>query len=136
MIKLDNHRQLKPNEIIRKGDLYTLNNGEPDRVKFTIGRTPDDYPYNVDCNVHYKFYRRKHTKKPAPVTKKKVVAKYPTVNFKYKGQHREVQVIKLDDKYITGLEVIREGVKLKYQFKKFLRARLQSSLALVKLADK
>jgi hypothetical protein len=47
-----------------------------------------------------------------------------------------VQVIALTDRYISGLEVNRDGFKPSYQFKKFLRARLQSSLTLVALADK
>ena len=137
MIKLDNHRLLKTGEIIRKGDFYkNKHNGEIRPVKFSINREVDTGGY-----ANYDFYRRKHTKKVAPVTRpvvadKQPVAKYPTVNFKYNGQHREVQVITLTDRYISGLEVSRDGFKPSYQFKKFLRARLQSSLTLVKLADK
>jgi len=142
MIKLDNHRLLKPHEIIRKGDFYKDNLGTVRPVKWSIGKTPSHPAYG-----NYTFFRRKHTKKvTAPVTRpvvtrpvvvdKQPVAKYPTVNFKYNGQHREVQVIALTDRYISGLEVNRDGFKPSYQFKKFLRARLQSSLTLVALADK
>ena len=137
MIKLDNHRLLKAGEIIREGDFYkNKHDGEVRPVKFSIG-------WEVGSN--YDFYRRKHTKKVAPVTRpvaarpvadKQPVAKYPTVNFKYNGQHREVQVIALTDRYISGLEVTREGFKPSYQFKKFLRSRLQTGLTLVALADK
>ena len=142
MIKLDNHRLLKVGEIIRKGDFYKdKTTGEVRPVKFSIGRTVGSAGYR-----NYDFYRRKHTKKVAPVTRpvvtrpvvadKQPVAKYPTVNFKYNGQQREVQVIALTDRYISGLEVNRDGFKPSYQFKKFLRSRLQSSLTLVALADK
>jgi hypothetical protein len=142
MIKLDNHRLLKAGEIIRKGDFYkNKHDGEVRPVKFSINREVGSGGY-----ANYDFYRRKHTKKVAPVTRpvaarpvvadKQPVAKYPTVNFKYNGQHREVQVIALTDRYISGLEVTREGFKPSYQFKKFLRSRLQTGLTLVALADK
>jgi len=136
MIKLDNHRLLKANETIRKGDFYkTLSTGKIFPVAHSIGRTPP----NGYCG--YEFYRRKHTKKvvtPAPqrsVAVNQPVAKYPTVSFKYNGAYREVQVIKLDDKYLSGLEVNYDTEKPKYQFKKFLRSRIQTAVHLVKLAD-
>ena len=145
MIKLDNHRQLKPDEIIRKGDFYKTNLGTVRPVKFSIGETPSS------ISSHYNFFRRKHTKKQAvtftPYRKggdsgtftkatKKSVAKYPTVTFAYKGQRREVQVIELNVRYLTGLEVSHVDTGLKYQFKKFLRSRLQTPPVLVALADK
>ncbi len=134
MIKLDNHRLLKPNEVIRKGDFYkTLSTGVVSPVKHSIGKTPA-YGY-----YGYEFYRRKHTKKvvaPAPKPTAPPVAKYPTVTFKYNYVQREVQVISLTSVYVTGLEVTHEGTKAKYQFKKFLRSRIQSAIHLTALADK
>ncbi len=59
-IKLDNHRQLKSDETIRKGDFYTGGGHHHDSVapvKHSIGETPDSYD-------GYKFWRRLHTKKP------------------------------------------------------------------------
>jgi len=141
MIKLDNHRQLKPDEIIRKEDFYKDNLGTVRPVKWSIGMTPSRPAYK-----NYTFFRRKHTKKPALATSNRTVYiripeskpkdKYPTVSFFYKSDEREVQVISMDNKYITGLEVNRSGDKPKYQFKKFLRSRIYGDIKLVKLADK
>ncbi len=142
MIKLDNHRILKTGEIIREGDFYkNKTNDEIRPVKFSIGREVGSGGYG-----NYVFYRRKHTKKQTAARRNRTVyihipeskpkAKYPTVEFRYKGANREVQVIELNDKYITGLEVNRDGDNPKYQFKKFLRQRLQGAVRLVALADK
>jgi hypothetical protein len=137
MIKLNNHRLLKTGEIIRKGDFYkNKHDGEVRPVKFSINLKVGSVVGSVFYDNYYDFYRRKHTKKVASVTRPAVADKQPVVNFKYNGQHREVQVIALTDRYISGLEVNREGFKPSYQFKKFLRSRLQSSLTLVALADK
>ncbi len=144
MIKLDNHRLLKTGEIIRKGDFYKNKPDDEVRpVKFSIGLEIGERGF-----ASYDFYRRKHTKKPAltfvngirslsrRLSRVKAKAKYPTVTFDYNYRHREVQVIELNDKYITGLEVNRDADKPKYQFKKFLRRRLQGAVQLVALADK
>ena len=131
MTKIDNHRLLKPNEVIRKGDIVkNPHTGQAQIVRGSIGSLAGLRAYRG-----LEFWRRKHTKKvvaPAPAA----VAKYPTVTFKYNYLQREVQMIELDSKYVTGLEVTHEGGKNKYQFKKFLRSRLQSAVELVKLADK
>ena len=139
MIKLDNHRQLGVNEIIRKGDFYKENgSGKVTPVKHSIGRVPKGYTYG------YTFWRRLHTKKVIVVVPrrqptvaiKSQAAKYPTVRFEYNFKHREVQVIALNDKYLTGLEVTRyldDKTSPKYQFKKFLRTRLQTQPVLVKM---
>ena len=136
MIQLNNHRQLKLTETIRTGDFFKGVLGGIAPVKYSIGKTPNRY-------YGYTFWRRKHTKKPAtvaPALRRAVAAqpakaKYPTVTFKYKWLQREVQVIEMDDTYITGLEVSHVDGKNKYQFKKFLR-RKAGPIELVKLADK
>lgn len=129
MIKLDNHRQLKPNEIIRKGDFYKNNKGIIFPVDVSIGQKISEYSQIT-------FWRRKHTKKQ-PAAPSRAGDKYPTVNFRYKNIYREVQVIKMDVNYIFGLEKMwGSHGEYKWQFKKFLRSRLQTQPVLVKLADK
>jgi hypothetical protein len=125
MIKLDNHRQLKPNEIIRKGDFYTNKMGEVYPANWSIGKTPSRFG-------EYTFWRRKHTKKPATVTvatpaTTKQTEPVTIVEFDYNQTSRLVQVIKLTDEHLKGLE-ITEGRdhKRKYQFKSFLRSRIYS----------
>ena len=83
-----NYRQLKPNEIIRKGDLYRLiqewdDNAIP--VRNSIGRIVSAYPYT--------FWRRRHTKNvvsQAPIAKAKTKTDEPkktvtVVSFSYPG---------------------------------------------------
>lgn len=156
ILTLEHKRELKQDETICKGDVYVrygrsyADSGIVQPVKYSIGRTPSD----GYVSSGYKFFRRLHTKKPTAVVftphrpggssgtfrKKadvdKAKAKYPTVAFDYNYKLREVQVIALGPVYITGLEVNRDGDKPKYQFKKFLRSRLQSGLTLTALADK
>ena len=141
MKTLNNHRQLKPNEVIRKGDLFKNLEGVGIPVGGSIGALVSDWP-------RLNFYRRLHTKKvstplhpatgAAPRIKPAQTGdKHPTVTFRYKNIGRRIQVIKLDDKYLTGLELtVGMDFKPKWQFKKFLRSRLQSPPVLVKLADK
>lgn len=139
MIKLGNHRRLKRHEFIRKGDFYVERDGLVRPVKYSIGEKVSTYRERI------LFWRRKHTAKmtvivfPKSAVTPKPVAKCVTVTFKYKNRHREVQVIELNGKYLTGLEVTRfldDTTSPKYQFKKFLRSKLQSSVTLVRLVDK
>lgn len=153
ILTLEHKRELKLNEVIAIGDVCVrygrhFDSGVVTPVKHSIGNKPLDYQ-----SQGYKFYRRLHTRKQTAVVftphraggnsgifrKKadvdKAKAKYPTVAFDYNYQRREVQVIALGPVYIAGLEVNREGDKPKYQFKKFLRSRLQSGLTLTALAD-
>ncbi len=136
MIKLDNHRLLKAGEIIRKGDFYKDNTtGEIRPVKFAIGRTVR----GEEGYRNYDFFRRKHTKKVAPVTRPKSDKPAPTVavvTFAYPHEHRPVDrmvhVISLDDKYLTGLERTCLGYgKYKYQFKRFLISKMRTAIKLV-----
>ena len=138
MIKLDNHRKLKQHEIIREGDLYQDAQGEIRRVKFSIGRNPSGYILNT-------FWRRKHTKKPLNVViriprSKDTTASDKTKNvtivtFQYSHNYvprgRIVQLIKVDGQYVTGLERTGYSGEYKYQFKRFLRNRIQGSITLV-----
>jgi hypothetical protein len=157
MIKLNNHRLLKPNEIIREGDFYKIKEGDDVRVvKFSIGRRAGVYA------ITYDFYRRKHTaKKPAPVqlrqrhptikpvTKKVTPARrnrttyihfpeptpvaaksVPIVNFIYNGKPREVQVISYDGAYLKGLEMNRNGERIKYQFKQYVTQKIMGCVYL------
>ena len=129
MIKsLDNYRKLKPTEKIRRGDVYvsrgTVNFITP--VKHSIGSTPGSRWYS-----YWDFYRRRHTKKvsvvstpapvAAPVASTKPKPSVPIVSFVYHGTVRRVQVIKMDDTYLKGLEITRLDRKNKYQFKSFRR---------------
>jgi hypothetical protein len=142
MIKLDNHRLLKTGEIIRKGDFYkNKHNGEIRPVKFSINREVGSGGY-----ANYDFYRRKHTKKVAPVhlrqrhptiepVTKKIPPAVTVVAFTYPHDHlpvtRNVQVISLDDKYLTGLEIIVGRDKPKYTFKRFLRSKMRTEMKLI-----
>ena len=128
-----NYRQLKPNEIIREGDLYQRGGWDKNPVKNSIGRIVDDYYPSL-----YTFWRRRHTKKvvTVPVIVKRAKASVSTaakpvknvtvVSFHYNFRVRLVQVISLDKTYLTGLEITREqgSSKLKYQFKKYLLSRM------------
>jgi hypothetical protein len=126
----DNYRQLKPDEIIRKGDLYRCENG---------GQI---FPV-INSSHLYTFWRRRHTKQiivppvsPVQVFVKRARASVSTatkpvknvtvVSFHYNFRVRLVQVISLDKTYLTGLEITREqgSSKLKYQFKKYLLSRM------------
>ena len=130
-----NYRQLKPNEIIRKGDLYRIiqewdDNAIP--VRNSIGRIVSAYPYT--------FWRRRHTKQvatSASVTKRQTKTDEPkktvtVVSFSYPGSQshvprlRTVQLISLDDKYLVGLEVTgdRPG-EYKFQFKRYSRWKIR-----------
>ena len=130
-----NYRQLKPNEIIRKGDLYRLIeewDGNAIPVRNSIGRIVSAYPYT--------FWRRRHTKQvatSASVTKRQTKTDEPkktvtVVSFSYPGSQshvprlRTVQLISLDDKYLVGLEVTgdRPG-EYKFQFKRYSRWKIR-----------
>jgi len=131
MIIPSNYRQLKTDEVIRKGDLYrskhNLTNVGP--VHWTIGTV-------VGNTRDYTFWRRRHAKAtplsraaaaptPAqPTTKKNVTI----VEFTYNWKSRRVQLISLDSQYLTGLEITREGSRYSYQFKKYLRYKIDSGL--------
>ncbi len=124
-----NYRQLKNGETIRKDDVYqnVRNPAYVGRVDGSIGRLVDGY------RGDYTFWRRRHTKKvavkPAPKQDETPVA---IVEFAYSFTPRQVQVIKMDDRYLKGLE-ITEGRdrKRRYQFKSFLLDRVDEPLRLV-----
>ena len=67
-------------------------------------------------------------KAKAPVTR---------VCFSYKNTVRHIQVIKMDEKYLKGLEITprfeKTGVRKNnnYKFKSFLRNKIQSPIVLV-----
>jgi len=150
MNKLNNHRQLKPNEIIREGDFYTDRLKGVYFVKNSIGRSPCFYAN--DQTGGYTFWRRRHTKQGQSsgmtsanrvirhVATKIVKDKKPVavVKFGYPSRDgyihsRNVQVIGMDDSYLWGLEItVPEyyGLKVKYQFKKYLQSKMTTSIIL------
>lgn len=139
---LDNHRELKSDETIRKGDLY-VSDHEVKPVKHSIGLTPRQY------GKHYRFFRRRHTKKPnvtiakrnpitiatkPPGNVPKPTPRFPLVKFKYPSSkrwgapmERTVKVIALDSVYLTGLEVVGDD----HFFKKFLVEKVIDGIKLV-----
>jgi hypothetical protein len=148
MIKLDNHRKLNSDEVIRKGDFYRdKHSGSVRPVRHSIGLVVSHY--GTDS---YDFFRRKHTKKPAVVVKftphrtggdsgtfRKVTAtkpeqktpKMPLVKFKYHSTkhwgaptERTVKVISMDDTYLIGLDVLEDGG---HQFKRFRIDRIRGN---------
>ena len=139
----NNYRQLKPNEKLRRGDLYRrIPNGEV--LKLSWDNPSPAGAYSTHC-----FWRRRHTKvvtPAAPKPKRRVdpqvgvegSAKVKKVQVEFDYPHegkvitREVQLISLDDKYLTGLEIgarwdkeARQW-KTSYQFKKFRRDRIKA----------
>lgn len=158
MNKLNNHRQLQPDEIIRKGDFsFRIKTCDVNPVGYSIGDTVNEWN-----NYGYTFWRRRHTKKPLPSSsrirhiKKQVyeISRQPTktkpkkivaiVKFGYPSRdgytyshYRTVQVIGMDDDYLWGLEITQptqsgydHGLKVKYQFKKYLRHKMTTSIIL------
>lgn len=135
MIIPSNYRQLKTDEIIRKGDLYRQGwDGNAIPVRNSIGKTVSAYPENT-----YTFWRRRHTKPvvastqvatPSKASKpKKTVT---VVSFSYTGSQshvprlRTVQLISLDDKYLTGLEVTGDQPgDYTFKFKRYLRWKIR-----------
>jgi hypothetical protein len=130
MIIPSNYRQLKTDEIVRRGDLCRH---EWDHVVFpaknSIGLSVGAYPSSI-----YTFWRRRHAKAtplsraaaaptPAQPTAKKNVT---IVEFTYNWKSRRVQLISLDSQYLTGLEITREGSRYSYQFKKYLRYKIDN----------
>ena len=127
-----NYRQLKPDEIIRKGDLYqsVFDKLIVAPVRHSIGNKASSRP-------DYTFWRRRHTKatplsrvaaastSAQPTANKKNVT---IVEFTYNWKARRVQLISLDAKYLTGLEITREGSRYNYQFKKYLRYKVDNGL--------
>jgi len=131
-----NYRQLKPTEVVRKGDLYRR---ESDKavypVRHSVGCVVGSYPSNL-----YTFWRRRHTKKvvtqsyKTPATAKTDEPKktVTVVSFSYPGSQshvprlRTVQLISLDDKYLVGLEVTGDSPgEYKFQFKRYLRWKIR-----------
>jgi len=131
----NNYRQLKPTEIIREDDLYRQEwDGSTLLVKNSIGRIVSAYSSNI-----YTFWRRRHTKSvvaptqvatPSKASKpKKTVT---VVSFSYPGSQshvprlRTVQLISLDDKYLTGLEVTGDHPgDYTFKFKRYLRWKIR-----------
>lgn len=151
---LDNHRQLKGDEIIREGDLYKdLSSGKVDKVNHSVGHTPNRQIYIGT----YNFYRRLHTKKPKTVSGRSVTVsplssdikvmqvknvgtkptpRFPEVKFAYPSTKgwgaplvRNVKVISLDDTYLVGLEVQTEGG---HQFKRYRVDKIRGDIQLLK----
>ena len=132
-MKIPSHyRQLKPNETIRKGDLCKhehSNYGTVDTVSnFAIGKRSDTFN-------GWTFWRRRHVKKSSAI--KTDTSKGPhsitVVGFYYKGKNRVVQMIKMDDTYLKGLEMNwnKEKKKYSYQFKSFLLNRIFGNVVLI-----
>jgi len=130
MIIPSNYRQLKTDEVIRTGDMYRskFDFQNVHEVRNSIGLTPSNLQL-----IGYTFWRaRKATVTPRvatptpakPTTKKNVTI----VEFTYNGKRRRVQLISLDRQYLTGLEITREGSRYKYQFKKYLRYKIDNGL--------
>lgn len=105
-------RQIKDNEVIRKGDMYqsAFNSTITGIVKFAVGKLPTQY------GGAYLFFRRRHVK----VTPTVNPANCPTVTFSYQkdgeSKTRTVQVVRFDDAYLKGFEG--------QQFKSFRRDRM------------
>jgi len=137
---LDNHRPLRFDEIIRKGDFYKTKNGDILPVKFSIGHRPDTYSAG-----RFTFWRRRHTRKPTPAPKRPVVPtvkpalntpRFPEVKFLYPSTkrwgapvERHVKVISQDETYIVGLEVLEGGG---HQFKKFCINKVKGEIRLIR----
>jgi hypothetical protein len=141
MMKIpENYRKLKPAEYINPGDYYESKEENDVGIMHHEGGL-------VSAYSHYNFYRRRHVKKVTRAVRqtsadavinqvaKDIVKKTPvavvTFGYPHKDygtEHRTVQLISLDDTYLTGLEItsnVRYG-KTKYQFKKFLRSRISN----------
>jgi hypothetical protein len=146
-----NYRQLKNNEVIREGDLYTMGDTHVGKVKASIGFTVENW------DKGYTFYRRRHVKikddldiltvhttnpKVDETQSLKTISKktkpVTIVKFSYKNKTRRVQVIKFDKRSLFGLEIIQpkgknaEYEKPTYKFKNFLRKRMDSQPILEK----
>lgn len=139
----NNFRQLKSNETIRAEDIYRNEiTGQVQPTKFSIGRTVSNYH-------GYTFWRRRHTAgsntptriqrwRPfiTPVVPTPTVAvvqdepKKPVtiVTFWYNSKFHTVQVIKLDNTYLKGLDItVNRDNKREYQFKTFRLDRVAQS---------
>jgi hypothetical protein len=87
----------------------------------SIGRKAGDYP-------DFTFWRKRQSSKivaSEPATSKKNVT---IVEFTYNWKSRRVQLISLDSQYLIGLEITREGSRYNYQFKKYLRYKIDNGL--------
>jgi len=132
-----NYGPVKPNKTLRKGDIYIhKNDSDVSGVMAhnNPSRTAGSYP-------DYIFYRRRHIRQApvvhtltsaADVTKQQA-KNITVVSFGYPSSkwdvmiHRIVQLISFDDKYLIGLEwVEKRNGRREYQFKKFLRSRINS----------
>jgi hypothetical protein len=130
-----NYRQLKPTEIVRKGDFYRQEwDGSAIPVKNSIGKLVGSYSSHT-----YTFWRRRHTK--AVVSPAKVATPAKTdkpqktvtvVSFSYPGSQshiprlRTVQLISLDDKYLVGLEVTGDHPgSYTFKFKRYSRWKIR-----------
>jgi hypothetical protein len=136
----DNHRQLKPTEPIRLRDIAKSEDMDDIKVVYptTVGDTPETWP-------GWTFWRRKHTKKsvnlrqrhptiePAFAMKGPVMRPVAIVEFNYySGCTHQVVVVKMDDTYLKGLDIVDTVAnKRKYQFKSFLLGRIDGPILLV-----
>lgn len=138
MIIPSNYRQVKTDDTIRKGDLYRskLDLNLVGSARWSIGHKAGDYS-------DYTFWRPRKTVKVKPSSgaswlphpkqttpKKDTGAKknVTIVEFTYNWKSRRVQLISLDSGYLTGLEITREGSRYNYQFKKYLRYKIDNGL--------
>ena len=140
MNELENYRQLKPHELLRPGDKYVYI-PDPKKVVGTMKYIPVG-GLVADHWHEYRFYRRRHTAKNLfikhpqdqdrlkPEKKLVVTFSYPSRKETYSVE-RKVQVIDLNDEYLTGLEMTllwetgKNQYRTNYQFKKFLRTKIK-----------
>jgi len=132
------YRKLGPDEIPKRGDYYKFDK-EVDQWSGKFSYPSRSYP-------GWQFFRRKHVavKATPSVAKKNPNGKLVVVEFEYPSHDsgflktREVQLIGMDSKYVTGLEITnlwnkKEGKYTpKFQFKKFLRSRIYHSGIILK----
>lgn len=128
-MKIRSHyRQLGPDEVIRRGDLWqTVYGTLVGRVRVSIGRTPRTH------SLSYTYWRRRHVnlskfQKPVEPAKQQQhpIEKNPLVRFSYPSSkepwttvEREVRVIGANGTYIVGVQL-----NDKKGYKKFLRSKM------------
>ena len=135
----NNYRQLKATEKLLRGDLYhRLPNGDVQKLRWNNPVPASNYP-------NHSFWRRRHTKYVPPIgVAQDTFRKTKRVQVEFDYPHdgcvitREVQLVSLDDKYLTGLEIINgwdikvRKYKTIYKFKKYRRDRIKGGIYLSK----
>lgn len=150
----DNYRKLRDEEVIRAGDIYQYYYDNTIKsTKRSIGRTVNQYD-GMGYTFWRRRHTKKVVVVTTPSSMMVTTPKFPVisngglpknddnddtkkpanvaiVSFDYPNRHgvqkrRVVQVISLDDVYLTGLEITTEDYgcrKYKYQFKKYIRSK-------------